>query len=470
MQPFNPDPGSPFAYGPRPSDYWLMSAPASYYPMPPWGADPRIGNDTFQAQKKPSQTPKKQAWYINFGKEVLKTGIVVAASVAGGIFGNVPGAIAAGGLTAAAVSMADQKLSKGKLDWGTVGIDTALGLIPGSVAGKLVKGGESLLSKMLGKKISAGAARSVQRAALSGAMDGAVMGYVGGGAQSAYDSGRKDGKIDWWKANVAGLKDMLPGILGGAAAGSALTRILRGHAIPPSQRTDELKPPRRTWANRLTAMLFLRSEDPLIANLHTVDAHVLRGAMPESEAAFNRLKKNHQVQTIIDLRGPGTTKPEHIQYEAAYARKHGLRYVSIPMDSTRAPNQAELQEFFAEIQQAQKNGEKVYVHCKHGIDRTGAMIAAYEVSLNRKRKAVYKNMQQCGYNFFHERSRPAQKAFVHDSRLPQWVKTAQQGAKVRLEAQAALHRQELDSSTYDRLIRHLDQGSITEASALLKAS
>lgn len=85
-----------------------------------------------------TNTPEPQAeettsWYWTFSKEALKVGVIVGATVVAGPLGG----IVASGL----VSVADQKLSKGEVDWKEAGIDMALGAIPGGVgaaAGKAV--------------------------------------------------------------------------------------------------------------------------------------------------------------------------------------------------------------------------------------------------------------------------------------------------------------------------------------------
>lgn len=448
--------------------------------------------DSFQCRTSKFEKCKQSPWYVSVGKEILKTSLVVAASVAGGVFGNIPGAMAAGSITAATVSVLDQKLSKGKIDWGTVAIDVGLGLIPGGMGNKLVQSGEWLLSRMIGKTISAGALNTTRRAIVKGAADGVVIGYVGGGAQSAYDSYRQEGKVNWREANIAGVKSVLPGMIGGGLAAGCVTAAGRKLAIhssgkskangeyelpvlPSEEELKNLKPPKRTWVNRLISKLFQRSEDGYLANLHQVDDHVLRGAMPESEAAFNHLKSRHNIHTIIDLRGPSTTKAQYIQYEMGHCKKRGVKYISIPMDSTRAPNQEELQLFWAAIQEAKAAKGKVYVHCKHGIDRTGAMIAAYEVSINKSQVAqhiiqqeAFKRMQQCGYNTFHEWSRPEQKAFVLSPELSSIVKTAQQGAEIRIKAQNLFNQQALPLQYYEDLLDFLNKGQIEQARTILE--
>lgn len=186
----------------------------------------------------------------------------------------------------------------------------------------------------------------------------------------------------------------------------------------------ELKPPQKDWKQRLEARLLLRSddvrrfpEDVKICNFHRVDSHLLRGAMPQSELTFEKLKHAYHVKTIIDLRGPETTDESAIAYEKALSAKYGIQYVRIPMSSRRAPTDRELTKFLQAVQSATDQGGKAYVHCKHGIDRTGVMVAAYEVLMGKSQKAAYQNMKKYGFNAIHMQKCPAQRNFVHSARL-----------------------------------------------------
>lgn len=149
-----------------------------------------------------------------------------------------------------------------------------------------------------------------------------------------------------------------------------------------------------------------------LKNFDPVDDTVYRGAMPLSGKAFEKLKNAYQITTIIDLRGPKTTPTQWIDFEKAWAKHHGLEYVPLPMRSDQAPTPTELKQLFDTIEGIKAKGGKVYVHCKHGIDRTGSVIGAYELKLGRPQAEVYARMKQHGYNLWHQLRRPAQGAFV----------------------------------------------------------
>jgi hypothetical protein len=283
------------------------------------------------------------------------------------------------------------------------------------------------------------------------------------------------------EANQEGLDSIIPGLLGGAVAGGVFTAWARkihqnreakdyivsiDNTVP--DHLKNLTPPKMTWANRLSAMFLQKqSADPLLANFREVDDHLLRGAMPESGAAFHRLKNEHNVVTLIDLRGLETTKPEHIEFEHAWAKEKGIKHVWLPMDSHQAPTQEILQRLFLEAEKARRAGGKVYVHCKHGIDRTGSVVAAYETALGKTKAEVYESMQANGYNFLHARNRPNQKAFVLGDEMPEMVYKAQCGVVASLDGERLLAQKRISESEFDQLSQWLDEGRLPEAEAFL---
>jgi len=199
----------------------------------------------------------------------------------------------------------------------------------------------------------------------------------------------------------------------------------------PSEDLKNLKPPKLgRWESLLASLR--GTEDQIkypgniqLQNFARVDDTVYRGAMPDSGKQFEKLKNAYNVRVIIDLRGAETTKDKYIDFERGWAEHHNIQYVRIPMNSHRPPSQEELKQFFQAIEDAKAAGGSAYVHCKHGIDRTGSMIAAYETKLGRSPQQIYKNMKRYGYNWLHQLSRPAQRDFVNGSDLSARVAAAE---------------------------------------------
>jgi tyrosine-protein phosphatase SIW14 len=113
------------------------------------------------------------------------------------------------------------------------------------------------------------------------------------------------------------------------------------------------------------------SSAPGIKNFHQVDEHVYRGAQPAGEG-FQYLAKIG-VKTVIDLR----ETDERAQAEESAVTAAGMKYVNVPMTGLTPPTDAEIAKLLAILEDGGTGG--VFVHCKQGVDRTGAVIAAYRI-------------------------------------------------------------------------------------------
>ena len=105
-----------------------------------------------------------------------------------------------------------------------------------------------------------------------------------------------------------------------------------------------------------------------IPNLHKVSQTLYRGGRT-TEAGYLKLKEMG-VQTIISLR--------YFHNARLDAKKAGLKYIRIPTHAW-LPIQRNIKRFLREATD-KKNGV-VFVHCKHGSDRTGMMVAAYRIAI-----------------------------------------------------------------------------------------
>ncbi|PWU03886.1 MAG: hypothetical protein C5B51_17970 [Terriglobia bacterium] len=110
---------------------------------------------------------------------------------------------------------------------------------------------------------------------------------------------------------------------------------------------------------------------PGIKNFDKVDQHVYRGAQPTGEG-FQYLAKLG-VKTIIDLRE--ADERAHAEEQAVTAA--GMKYVNVPMTGLTPPTEAEISKILAILEDSSTG--PVFVHCRRGADRTGAVIAAYHI-------------------------------------------------------------------------------------------
>lgn len=106
---------------------------------------------------------------------------------------------------------------------------------------------------------------------------------------------------------------------------------------------------------------------PGLSNVGRVAPGVLRGAQPGKDG-YATLKAMG-VKTVIDMR---TTENEQKQVEAA-----GMQAIAVPIVMTRDGLKEKVDRVVALM--ADPANQPVYVHCRHGQDRTGIVVAAYRM-------------------------------------------------------------------------------------------
>lgn len=116
------------------------------------------------------------------------------------------------------------------------------------------------------------------------------------------------------------------------------------------------------------------SSVPGIHNFYQVDNHVYRGAQPTNEGLSYLAKIG--IKTILDLREPGDRSTAEERAVTAL----GMQYVSVPMGGLTPPTEAQISKILALLED--KNTGPVFVHCRRGADRTGAVIGAYRVDFD----------------------------------------------------------------------------------------
>ncbi len=106
-----------------------------------------------------------------------------------------------------------------------------------------------------------------------------------------------------------------------------------------------------------------------------VGDHLYRGGQPTA-AGFRHLQAMG-VKTVVSLRA-------HRSRDAARRRERelveslGMRWVSLPMRMYWRPSDAQVQTFLALT--ANPDSRPVFIHCQHGEDRTGSLVAIYRVA------------------------------------------------------------------------------------------
>jgi protein tyrosine/serine phosphatase len=158
--------------------------------------------------------------------------------------------------------------------------------------------------------------------------------------------------------------------------------------------------------------VFLPAADlPGVSNFQQVNEQVYRGAQP-TELGFESLAKLG-IKTVVDLRQIG----EHSQAEERRAvEERGMRYVSVPMKGMSTPADQQVSSVLALLND--HSAGPVFVHCKRGADRTGAVIACYRIGHDcwdnkqalREARSLGMSWYQRALQKYVTRYRPAQKA------------------------------------------------------------
>ena len=107
-----------------------------------------------------------------------------------------------------------------------------------------------------------------------------------------------------------------------------------------------------------------------IENFGKVNDHYYRGSQPDAEE-FAQLKR-FGIRTVIDLR------EDYKKDEETSVRDLGMNFFRIPL-KTRVAANAEQTAFFLDLVNDPANWP-VYVHCKGGRHRTGAMTGIYRIT------------------------------------------------------------------------------------------
>ncbi len=128
-----------------------------------------------------------------------------------------------------------------------------------------------------------------------------------------------------------------------------------------------------TFALNLALLLLAASDrnppGQVIHNFAPVDEHILRGAEPNHRGLQALAAMG--VKTIVDMR------PGNIALEKREAEALGLQYINIPMPGLSAPDPAALKQALATLDD--QAAWPVFVHCVHGRDRTGTVVACYRI-------------------------------------------------------------------------------------------
>jgi protein tyrosine phosphatase (PTP) superfamily phosphohydrolase (DUF442 family) len=155
----------------------------------------------------------------------------------------------------------------------------------------------------------------------------------------------------------------------------------------------------------------------VIENVHPLTPQLISGGQPEGDAAFSKLAEMG-VKTIVSVDG---AKPD-----LELAKKHGLRYVHIPIgyDGVDAEAKALLTRLVREAP------EPIYIHCHHGKHRGPAAAAVACMAagdMTREQATEFMKLAGTGKEYTGLwRDVAAFKPLPADARLPPLVESVQE--------------------------------------------
>ena len=108
-----------------------------------------------------------------------------------------------------------------------------------------------------------------------------------------------------------------------------------------------------------------------IHNFGKINDSLYRGAQPDAAAIQSLARLG--IKSIINLRLANDVWTP----EAAAASASGITYTNVPLNGTGRPSDAQVAALLALIESLPA---PVFIHCKHGCDRTGTIVACYRIS------------------------------------------------------------------------------------------
>ena len=128
-----------------------------------------------------------------------------------------------------------------------------------------------------------------------------------------------------------------------------------------------------------------------IPNFHQVTNEIYRGGRPSNDE-LTRLFRGQKIHTIIDVEN----NMPIVRQEKILAESMGMRFVSSPMEWEERPSDDQVDRLLTELKNS--GNFPIFLHCRHGRDRTGLIMALYRVEvMGWSPERAYKEMLDLGF-------------------------------------------------------------------------
>lgn len=129
-----------------------------------------------------------------------------------------------------------------------------------------------------------------------------------------------------------------------------------------------------------------------IPRFQQVNSGLYRGGRPQPGDHLKILKARG-VKTIINLENDA----QQATWDQKEAQKVGIDFYSEPMTAFRRPDDKQVQRILTALTNSQYH--PIFIHCKHGKDRTGLIIGLYRVFVDKwPAQKAYQEMLQIGFD------------------------------------------------------------------------
>jgi protein tyrosine/serine phosphatase len=129
-----------------------------------------------------------------------------------------------------------------------------------------------------------------------------------------------------------------------------------------------------------------------ILNFGKISEKLYRGAEPDATAITNLSQLG--IKAIIDLR----IGDEVWSKEATEAQAAGILYTNIPLHGVGRPADDQIRQVLSLLE---KMPGPVFIHCRHGCDRTGTVVACYRIQHDQwSNDAAMKEALHYGISYF----------------------------------------------------------------------
>jgi protein tyrosine/serine phosphatase len=150
---------------------------------------------------------------------------------------------------------------------------------------------------------------------------------------------------------------------------------------------------------------------PLPNHFRTVESGVLYRSAYPTPRELQTVIDRYGIKTVVNLCLPSdAANPCNCGHEQQVCAERGVTMVNLPIVSDQPPSDAVLKDWLEILASTERR--PILVHCKHGVVRTGEMVAVYEMQFRQVPPArAWEELPRFGHDF-ESRKRAPVRAFI----------------------------------------------------------